>query len=154
MYTFLALFAVILVLQVATVYFEAPPVVEKAFLSVDRIRQYGRGRAYFSLLVLYPLALTATFFALGTVVGLVVGFAEAWADVSTFFMLIIFLGIMGCFFSFLRDLGAIAVSKLTGKERAGTPDVRLLTTVAFTSGMYGSLVAVALKTAGIVTFGH
>ncbi len=154
MYTFLAVIAVTLVLQIAEVFFGAPPMVQKAFNRADRIRQYGRGRAYFSLLVLYPLALTAAFYALGTLAGVVVGYADAWADVGTFFMLIIFLGIMGCFFAFLRDLGSLVASKITGKERASTDDVRLLTTVVFTSGMYGSLVAVALKTAGIVTFGH
>jgi hypothetical protein len=154
MYTFLAVIAVTLALQIAEVFFAAPPVVQKAFGRAERIREFGRGRAYFSLLVLYPLVLTAAFYALGTVAGVAVGFAAALADVATFFGLILVLGIMSCFFSFLRDLGSIAASKITGLERSSTPDVSLLTTIVFTSAMYGSLVAVALKAAGIIDFGN
>lgn len=155
MYTFLAVIAVALILMVGEVFFNAPPVVQNLFNRADRLRTYGRGRAYFSLLVLYPILVAAAFYALGTVAGLVFGFAEAWADVGTFFVLIIFLGIMGCFFSFLGDLGSLVASKVTGKPRGVVgPETQLLTTIVFTSAMYGSLVAVALKVGGYITFGN
>jgi hypothetical protein len=149
MYAILAGIGITLLLMILEVFCNVPTV-SRLFAHAENLRSRGAGRAYLAILVTYPLAVVAAAYGLATVAGLYFGFAQAWYDVGTAFAMIIFVGIVGCFFSFLGDVGSLAASKLSGKQRRGKPEVRLLTTIVFVSGMYGSLVVCILKMNGVL----
>jgi len=146
MYTFITCIVIGVILCVVEVFFKGPAIVPNLFERAERLRYRG----YFALLGWAPLSIVAAFYGLATIAGLYFGFVEAWYDVGTMFCLIFLMGIVGSFFSFLGDVGSLAKSTITGKERGATPGVRTLSSIVFIAGMYGSLVLVVLKTNGIV----
>lgn len=149
MYTFLTLVGITMVLMISHVFFGAPNVVDALFSRAERLRYKG----YLSMLVIWPIILTAAGYAAATVAGLYFGMNAAWGDMGTFFAMVFLLFIVGSFFSFLGDVGSLAKSLATGKPRSATgPDVRVLSTLIFVSGAYGSLVVSLLKMNGLVTF--
>jgi hypothetical protein len=148
MYTFLTLIAIAMVLMIAHVFFGAPAVIDALFRRAERLRSRG----YLSMLVIWPVIIAASGYALATVAGVFFGFATAWADVGTFFAMVFLAFIVGSLFSVLGDVGSLGRSVVTGKPRTGTPGVRVLSSLIFVSSMYGSLAICMLKINGIVTF--
>lgn len=148
MYTFLTVIGIALVLMISHVFFGAPNVVDALFTRAERLRYRG----YLAMLVIWPLAITLTGYAAATVAGLYFGFNAAWGDMGTFFAMVFLLFIVGNFFSFLGDVGSLGKSLLTGKPRSATPGVRVLSSLVFVAGAYGSLIVCALKSYGLVTF--
>lgn len=149
MYSFIAAVGIVLVFQIAHFVCNAPNVVQKLFDHAENLRFRGPGRAYFAILVTYPLAVFAVAFGLATVAGLFIGFAQAWYDVGMMFVLIFFMFFVFSFFSFLGDVGSLAASVVANRPRGAAQDVRLLSTIVFVSSGYGSLACALMKMNGV-----
>lgn len=147
MYTIFAGVGILVVMLIAEVYFNRPWL-EQLRSSVERMcsKSYG---AMFG----WPVVYTGAAFAISALVGLVsgLGVINAMVDTGTACMFIFLGGIVGCFFSFLGDVGSLGKSAMTGKPRSAKPDVRVSSSVFFFMGLYGSIVMIVLKMSGFIT---
>lgn len=148
MYTFIVAFTIAFLIAFAEVFFKTPNLI-KIYFDWAEEKRYGGKAAFYTCIFWLPLQIVSVVYGLGTIAGFYFGFADALADVGTFFVFLFFGGYLRSFGSFAKDVGDIAYSRITRTERPQSSTISQGFGIIFVSGGFGTAVMLALYTAGV-----